>query len=194
METQQSNDKTTGHLFAGGGGDTQGAIAAGYNPIWAVEYDKYAAAVFRYRYPQTRLIQDDITSLSDDFIRNLTTPDVIIGGSPCPDFSSAGARAGLAGDRGQLFFEYIRFLRILQPKYFIFENVKGILTSNCGYDFQEVLRCFAEVGYVGSWQLKNASEYVPQNRERVFCVGMLRQYSDQQPITGQTTSISGNRA
>ena len=189
MENTHGKLKTTGHLFAGGGGDTQGAIAAGYNPIWAVEYDKYAAAVFRFRYPQTQLIEADISTLSDDFIGNLTTPDVIIGGSPCPDFSTAGGRAGLTGDRGQLFFEYIRFLRILKPKYFIFENVKGILTSNCGYDFQEVLHCFADVGYVGTWQLRNASQYVPQNRERVFCVGVLREDSEQQPITQQTAIV-----
>lgn len=179
VKNTTANTITTGHIFAGGGGDIQGAIAADHHPLWAVEYDKYAAAVLRYRFPQTQIIESNITQLSDDFITRLPRPDILIGGSPCPDFSTAGSGAGLAGDRGQLFFEYIRFLRLLQPKFFVFENVKGMLSSNGGNDFSQILEEFAQMGYVGTWQLKNASNYVPQNRERVFCVGVLRKHSEQ---------------
>lgn len=170
---------TTGHIFAGGGGDIQGAIAANQKPLWAVEYDKYAAAVLRFRFPEVQVIESDITQISDTFILSLPKVHTLIGGSPCPDFSSAGSGAGLAGDRGQLFFEYIRFLRLLQPQFFIFENVKGMLSSNNGDDFKQILQEFAQVGYVGSWQLRNANKYLPQNRERVFCVGILRKRSEQ---------------
>ena len=165
---------TSGHLFAGGGGDTEGAIAAGYKPIWAIEYDKYAAAVYRRRFPDVSLIESDITQLSDDTIRSFTIPDIIIGGSPCPDFSVAGNRSGLSGDRGKLFFEFVRFLRILQPQAFLFENVEGLLSHDNGETFARVIAAFAEVGYVGSWQLRNGSRHVPQNRRRVFCVGIQR--------------------
>ena len=168
---------TTGHLFAGAGGDSQGSRDAGYSPLWAVEHDFYAAAVYRYRFPQTQLIVADITTLSDEFIQSLPTPAIIIGGSPCSDFSLAGSRAGIEGSRGQLFFEFIRFLSIKQPPLFLFENVKGILSSNKGLDFEEVIKAFAEVGYVGTWQLRNGNRHVPQNRERVFCVGVHRRYS-----------------
>lgn len=168
---------TTGHLFAGAGGDTEGAIAAGYSPLWAVEHDFYAAAVYRYRFSQAELVQANITTLSNEFIQSLPTPAVIIGGSPCPDFSLAGSRAGIEGSRGQLFFEFIRFLSIKQPPLFLFENVKGLLSSSNGQDFEEVIKAFAEVGYVGTWQLRNGNRHVPQNRERVFCVGVHRRYS-----------------
>ncbi len=173
-----ANTNTTGHIFAGGGGDIQGAIAANHQPLWAVEYDKYAAAVLRFRFPEVDVIESDITQLSDDFILSLPRVRILIGGSPCPDFSAAGSGAGLAGDRGQLFFEYLRFLRLLQPEFFIFENVKGMLSSNSGHDFKQILQEFAQVGYVGNWQLRNASKYLPQNRERVFCVGVLRKHSE----------------
>lgn len=168
---------TSGHLFAGGGGDTEAAITAGYKPIWAVEYDKYAAAVYRHRFPETKLIQSDIGALSNEFIQSLPTPSIIIGGSPCPDFSLAGSRSGIEGNRGQLFFEFIRFLRIKQSPLFLFENVKGLLSSNEGEDFKAVIKSFAEVGYMGSWQLRNGNRHVPQNRERVFIVGVHRRYS-----------------
>ncbi len=163
---------TSAHLFAGGGGDTEGAIAAGYTPLWAIESDKHAAAVYRKRFPNTQLIEADIKTLSIEFIRQLPVPNILIWGSPCPDFSIAGKRAGIMGDRGQLFFEGIRFLGIVQPKLFLFENVQGLLSSNGGEDAKEVIRQFTKVGYVGSWQCRNGNRHVPQNRARVFFVGV----------------------
>lgn len=162
---------TTAHLFSGGGGDTEGAIAAGYKPLWAIEADKYAAAVYRKRFPYVQLIETDIRRVPDDFIRHLPVPDLLIAGSPCQDLSVAGSRAGLSGDRSSLFFEFIRFLRLQKPQSFIFENVSGLLGSNQERDFQAVLQSFAQVGYCVSWQVKNGKQWVPQNRERVFCVG-----------------------
>lgn len=169
---------TSGHLFAGGGGDTEGAIAANYKPVWAIEYDKYAASVYRKRFPETTLVESDITQLSDDFIQHLGVPSIIIGGSPCPDFSIAGSRSGFEGSRGQLFFEFVRFLRILQPPAFLFENVAGLLSHDDGKTFAKVIASFAKVGYVGSWQLRNGNRHVPQNRQRIFVVGIHRRCSD----------------
>ncbi|WP_368041853.1 DNA cytosine methyltransferase [Nostoc sp. TCL240-02] len=164
-------------LFAGGGGCSEGAITAGYKPIWAVENNPYAAAVYRKRFPTTQLIEQDIARLTDEFIRNLYSVDIVIGGSPCPDFSLAGKRAGIEGTRGQLFFEFVRCLQIIQPPAFLWEQVSAVLSSGKGLDFIKILDAFAEVGYVGSWQVRNGKRHVPQNRERLFCVGIHRRYS-----------------
>ncbi|WP_442938193.1 DNA cytosine methyltransferase [Nostoc sp.] len=163
-------------LFAGSGGCSQGAVAAGYKPIWAIECDPYAAAVYQKRFPTTQLIEQDITTLTDEFISLLPTPDIIIGGSPCQNFSLAGDRTGLEGDRSSLFFEFIRFLQILQPPFVLWENVSSVLSSGGGEDFIKILDAFAAMGYMGNWQVRNGNRHVPQNRERLFCVGIHRRY------------------
>ncbi len=165
-------------LFAGGGGDCEGAEKAGYQTLWCVENDKWAASVLRRRFPGTNIIEQDITTISDDFIKSLPVPDVLTFGSPCTNISLAGNRAGLAGDSSRLFFEGIRFLRIQQPKMLVFENVRGLLSSNEGEDFRTVIRSFAQVGYMGTWQVRNGNRHVPQNRERLFCVGIHRRYQN----------------
>ncbi|MBN3875259.1 DNA cytosine methyltransferase [Nostoc sp. JL23] len=165
------NCLTSAHAFSGGGGDTEGAIAAGYCPIWAIESDSHACAVYRKRFPHVRLIESDITDLSDEFIAGLPVPDAYIFGSPCPDFSLAGKRAGLAGDRGQLFFEGLRQIRLLKPRVCVWENVRGILSADKATAFPQVIEAFTSLGYRCTWQLRNGSRHVPQNRERVFIVG-----------------------
>lgn len=166
-------DLTAGFIFAGGGGCTQGAIAAGFAPIWAIEQDKHAAAVYRARFPDAAVYEADVREVdSNSFDR----PDCIIWGSPCPDFSIAGKRAGLDADRGALFFEGLRFLRLLKPKMFIFENVAGLLSIDSGRTFQRIIAEFASLGYAGTWQLRNANRHVPQNRQRIFCVGILQDF------------------
>lgn len=163
---------TTAHLFSGGGGDTEGAIAAGYKPLWAIEADKVAAAIYRYRFPHVTLVEADIITLSDSFIRCLPVPGLLIGGSPCQDLSVAGSRAGISGSRSSLFFEFVRCLRLLQPRAFIFENVPGLLSTGGGRDFETVIRSFAQLGYMGSWQVRSGQRWIPQNRKRVFIVGI----------------------
>lgn len=165
---------TAAFLFSGGGGDTQGSITAGYKPLWAIEHDKYAASVYRYRFPDTQVIESDVRLLTDEFISSLPKPDLFIFGSPCTDLSTAGKRNGINGSHSSLFFEGVRFLRLQQPSAFIFENVAGIISSNNRQDLAIVLSAFAELGYMGSWQKRNGSRYVPQNRERVFFVGIHR--------------------
>ncbi|QLE42272.1 DNA cytosine methyltransferase [Nostoc sp. C052] len=170
-------EPTAGMLFCGGGGCSEGAVAAGYRPVWAIEDNLYAAAVYRKRFPGVLLIEQDITTISDEFIRTLPTPDIIIGGSPCQNFSLAGDRTGIKGTRSGLFFEFIRFLEIKQPPFVLWENVDSVLSSGGGQDFIKILDAFAEVGYVGNWQVRNGNRHVPQNRERIFVVGMHRRYS-----------------
>jgi DNA (cytosine-5)-methyltransferase 1 len=88
--------------------------------------------------------------------------------------SIAGKRGGLSANRSSLFFEAIKIIRDKRPKYFIFENVKGLFSSNGGKDFDIVLRSIADIGYDGQWQLLNTRWFLPQNRERVYFVGHIR--------------------
>lgn len=106
---------------------------------------------------------------------------VVTFGFPCQDLSVAGKRQGLAGNRSGLFFEAIRVIRELKPEVFIFENVKGLLSSDGGADFVRCLREIANLGiYVCQWQLVNTSWILPQNRERIYFVGCLGEFSGRQ--------------
>lgn len=131
------------------------------------EIDRYASAVLRYRFPNVRNY-GDITRIDWAAVPDF---DLLVGGSPCQSFSVAGKRAGFSGASG-LYFEYLRALREKKPAHFIWENVKGVLSSNGGRDFARILDTMAEAGYSLWWQVLNARDFgVPQNRERVFVVG-----------------------
>lgn len=97
--------------------------------------------------------------------------NLITFGFPCQDLSIAGKRGGLQANRSGLFFEAMRIVRDAKPDYFVFENVKGLFSSNGGFDWLNVLREVADSGYDGQWQLLNTRVYLPQNRERIFFVG-----------------------
>ena len=132
------------------------------------EIDKHASAVLRYRYPNVKNY-GDITKIDWSSVPDF---DLLVGGSPCQDFSIAGKRAGIAGKRSGLFGHYRRALEEKKPSHFIWENVKGVLSSNGGKDFGFILDSLAEAGYSLTWQVLNAKDFgVPQNRERVFVVG-----------------------
>jgi DNA (cytosine-5)-methyltransferase 1 len=132
------------------------------------EIDKYASAVLKHRWPNVKNY-GDITKIDWSKVPDF---DILTGGSPCQDLSIAGKRAGLEGRRSGLFYEYMRAVREKKPKYFIWENVKGALSSQNGWDFAAVLNEMAEAGYSLWWQVLNAKDFgVPQNRERIFVVG-----------------------
>lgn len=132
------------------------------------EIDKYASMVLKYHYPNVNNY-GDISKIKWESVPDF---DVLTGGSPCQDFSIAGKRRGLSGTRSSLAWEYIRCLRDKQPKYFIWENVTGALSSRGGWDFANLLCAFSESGYSLWWQILNAKDFgVPHNRERIFVVG-----------------------
>lgn len=132
------------------------------------EIDKYASAVLKYHWPKIKNY-GDITKIDWSEVPDF---DLLTGGSPCQDLSIAGKRAGLEGARSGLFYEYMRAVKEKRPKYFIWENVKGALSSNKGFDFAAVLNEMAEAGYSLWWQVLNAKDFgVPQNRERIFVIG-----------------------
>jgi len=155
-------------LFSGYGGFKLACEKYGIETIGFSEVDKYACAVLKYRFPSIKNY-GDVTRVS---AKELPDVDLITGGSPCQDLSTAGKRAGLDGARSGLFFHFVRLIRELGPRYFIWENVKGALSSNQGWDFARVQIEMVEAGYDLQWIVLNSKDYgVPQNRERIFVVG-----------------------
>lgn len=160
-------------LFSGIGGFALGLRQAGieFEEHWFSEIDKNAINIYKKHFPNAKEL-GDVRAIRDFFG---IKADIITFGFPCQDLSVAGKRRGLAGDRSGLFFEAMRIIRELKPQYFIFENVKGLLTNNGGADFVGCLQEIADIGlYECEWQLVNTSWVLPQNRERVYFVGRLR--------------------
>lgn len=137
-------------------------------PIGFSEIDKYASMVLKYHFPKVKNY-GDCTTIKWEQVADF---DLLVGGSPCQDFSIAGKRRGLKGSRSSLAWEFIRCLSSKKPRYFIWENVKGVMSSRGGWDFANILSAFSESGYSLWWQVLNAKNFgVPQNRERIFVIG-----------------------
>lgn len=156
-------------LFTGCGGLDLGFDKAGFEIIWANEFDKTIWDTFTCNFPKVTL---DKRSIIDIPSTEIPSADGIIGGPPCQSWSEAGACRGINDHRGQLFFEYIRVLKDKQPLFFLAENVSGILAHIHKEAFQNILAEFSNAGYILSHKLLNAKYYnVPQDRERVIIVG-----------------------
>lgn len=156
-------------LFAGAGGLDLGFEKAGFRTIWANEFDKQIWATFEHNFPRTKLDRRSIVDVSPEEIPNC---DGIIGGPPCQSWSEAGAGRGIDDKRGQLFYDYLRILEAKQPKFFLVENVSGILSARHSEAFNGFLKAFEDTGYTISWQLVNANDYdVPEDRQRVIIIG-----------------------
>lgn len=156
-------------LFSGCGGLDKGFENAGFKTIWANEFDKNIWATFEANFPDTPL---DHRSITDVTANEIPDCDGMIGGPPCQSWSEAGAGRGINDQRGQLFYDYIKILKAKQPKFFLCENVSGILSSRHHDAFSGFLSEFEKAGYNVSWKLLNANDYdVPEDRERVIIVG-----------------------
>jgi hypothetical protein len=164
-------------LFAGIGGFRFGMESAGHECIGFCEIDKFARASYKAIHNTEGEIElHDITTVTDEEIRNIGHVDVICRGFPCQSFSIAGSRRGFEDTRGTLFFEIARFADILKPKYLFLENVKGLLNHDRGNTFKTILGSLDGLGYDVEWQVLNSKNFsVPQNRERVFIIGHLRE-------------------
>ena len=159
-------------LFSGIGGFHKGLEQAGFQIGWNgfSDIDKYANAVYQYQNKDAI----SLGSVTDIQGKNLPRVDAITFGSPCQDFSVAGRRSGLEGNRSSLISEAIRLIDECQPRFFIWENVKGTFSSNNGEDFWAIIQAFINIGgYRLEWQLLNTSWFLPQNRERIYLVGCL---------------------
>ena len=157
-------------LFSGCGGLDLGFERAGFNIVVANEYDPTIWDTFKANHPKTKLIEGDIRKIREgDFPNNI---DGIIGGPPCQSWSEAGAQRGIDDLRGQLFYEYIRILKSKRPKFFLAENVSGMLLGRHSEAVNNIISMFKDCGYNVSVTLVNAKDYgVPQERKRVFYIG-----------------------
>lgn len=184
-------------LFAGIGGFRLGMESAGHECVAFCEIDKFARASYKAIHNTEGEIElHDITTVTDEEIRNIGHVDVICGGFPCQAFSIAGARRGFEDTRGTLFFEIARFAAILKPKYLFLENVKGLLNHDKGDTFETILSALDELGYDVEWQVLNSKDFgVPQNRERVFIIGHFRGQRGRKifPIGGKNEKSSAER-
>src|SRR5690606_5073530 len=131
-------DLRVGSLFSGVGGIDMGLERAGMRVVWQAEKDRQCRAVLRRHWPDVTLYED----VRDVGRSNLAPIDVLAAGVPCQDVSVAGRRAGLAGERTGLFFEFVRIADELAPGWLVFENVPGLLSSNGGEDFAVCLEGF----------------------------------------------------
>lgn len=159
-------------LFSGAGGLDLGFEKAGFTIAMANEFDKTIWATYEKNH-KAPLIKGDIRSINEnDFPDGI---DGIIGGPPCQSWSEAGSLRGIEDDRGQLFYDYIRILRSKKPKFFLAENVSGMLANRHSEAVKNIVKMFEECGYDVSITLVNAADYgVPQDRKRVFYIGFRK--------------------
>lgn len=189
-------------FFSGVGGFTRGLELAGHECVGHCEFDKFAEAsyrsmhtiteeqrarlgeldkkkrqkeIFKSEYLNREWYEQDIRAVR---VANMPVADCWTFGAPCQDFSIAGRRAGLEGERSSLIREIFRILEETKeedkPTWLIYENVKGMLSSNRGLDFLSILFEMDRLGYDAEWQIINSRWYVPQNRERVYVIAHLR--------------------
>lgn len=159
-------------LFAGCGGLDLGFEKAGFDVIWANEYDETIHQTYLANHPNTILNTSDIRDLSAEDIPDC---DGIIGGPPCQSWSEGGKQLGIEDPRGQLFLEYIRIVGEKRPKFFLIENVQGILEEKHKDSLDGFLASLKALGYNITYELLNACDYkIPQERYRVFFVGIRK--------------------
>lgn len=171
-------------LFAGAGGLALGLEMAGFEHIGLVEIDKSAANTLKSNRPNWNVLCEDIEivasrNLEKEFGIKKYELDLLSGGAPCQSFSYAGKRLGLEDTRGTMFYHYATFLKKLQPKMFLFENVKGLLTHDKGKTFKTICDIFEEQGYKINYSVLNALDYgVAQKRERLIVIGVRNDLSE----------------
>ncbi len=163
------NILTVGGLFAGIGGIELGFKKVGFKISWANEIDKNAAITYRINHKH-KLFEKDLKELQTVEVEKI---DILTGGFPCQAFSVAGYRKGFEDDRGNVFFEILRFIDDLKPKVLFLENVKNLKSHDNGKTFKTVINELESRGYHLNYKVLNSSQYanVPQNRERIYIVG-----------------------
>jgi len=160
-------------LFSGIGGFDLAAQRCGIEVITHSEIDQQACKLLAARFPDARQL-GDISQVSEEVLRGLGPIDLVFGGWPCQDLSVAGRRAGLAGARSGLWSEVVRVLATTRPRWFVGENVPGLLSSNAGRDMATVVTDLAELGFLGAYRVLDARYFgVAQRRRRVLIVGCL---------------------
>jgi DNA (cytosine-5)-methyltransferase 1 len=182
-------------LFSGCGGMDLGFKNAGYELVWANDFEKAACDTYAINLGK-HIVYGDITELD---LKQIPDCDVMIGGFPCQDFSMIWKRGGLDTDRGNLYKYFVKAVQIKKPKIFVAENVKGLLTANKGAAVKTITEDFARMGYKVSVDLYNFADYgVPQIRQRVFIVGVRNdinwEFSKPEPTHEKNKYVSAGKA
>lgn len=159
-------------LFSGIGGIDLGFIQAGFDVIWANEFDKDAATTYRANFGNAYLVQKDIKTISAKEIPDF---DVLVAGFPCQPFSSAGNQKGFDDPRGNLFFEIARIVEAKRPQVIFLENVSNLLQHDDGKTFLTIYNALVPFGYAFKYRVMDSFDYgnVPQHRKRIFIVAFL---------------------
>lgn len=163
-------------LFAGAGGLGTGFEESGFNIVVANDIWAPAGLTYKANHPKVKYIVEDIAKINGDKLLkdtkyNKEDIDVIIGGPPCQGFSTLGKRF-IDDPRNKLFKEYVRIVSDIKPKFFVMENVSGILSMEKGKVLQNIIESFNNIGYQVKYKVLNAAEYgVPQQRERAIFIG-----------------------
>jgi DNA (cytosine-5)-methyltransferase 1 len=161
----------------------------GWKASFLSEIDRFPRAVLSHHYPKVPLHGDFTSIQAGDY----DPIDLLVGGTPCQSFSVAGLRGGLADDRGNLALEYLKLAQRLRPKWLVWENVPGVLSSAGGRDFGAVLGGLVELGYGFAYRVLDAQFFgVPQRRRRVFVVGYLGDWRRAAAVLFERHSLQGH--
>jgi DNA (cytosine-5)-methyltransferase 1 len=177
-ETNDTNSDISKYTFievcAGGGGLSSGLIKAGFTPILLNDNNKDCCKTLKYNHPEANVVCESMDKI--DYSPFINKVDLLTGGVPCQSFSQAGLRKGLEDPRGDLMIKFIEILNLVRPKLFMIENVKGLLTHNEGKTIEKIIDALNKNKlYNISYKCLDASKYdVPQKRERVFIVGVIK--------------------
>ena len=161
----------------------------GWNSVGFSEIEPFPSAVLKHHYPSVPNL-GDMTKYKE---WNLDSVGLLVGGTPCQSFSVAGLRKGLEDPRGNLALTYVGILDKFRPKWFVWENVPGVLSSNGGRDFGSFLGAVAELGYGFAYRVLDAQNFgVPQRRRRVFVVGCLGDWESAAKVLFESDCLSGD--
>lgn len=165
-------------LFAGMGGFRIAFQNNGCQCVFSSEIDKNACNTYELNFGEQP--SGDITKID---AKDIPEFDILCAGFPCQPFSIAGRRLGFEDTRGTLFFDVVRILKEKKPSAFLLENVKGLVSHNNGKTLDTIVNTLHEIGYNLKWQVLNAKDYgVPQNRERWYCIGILKEIASEEEI------------
>ena len=184
-------------LFSGVEAATLAWKPMGWKPIAFAEFDAFPSVVLAHHYPDVPNL-GDVTKIEGS--RYCGTVDLIVGGSPCQGFSVAGERLGLDDPRSALALAYVRLLSEVRPRWFVWENVPGVLSTNDGEDFRAFIEKITEIGYGVSWRILDAQyvrvpgfeRAIPQKRRRIFVVGYLGDWLKPAKVLFESKSLSGS--
>jgi len=164
----------------------------GWTPVAFSEIEKFPSEVLKHHYPQVPNVGDMTKFKEWNLDSNV---DVFVGGTPCQSFSVAGLRKGLDDPRGNLMLTYLAIADKYRPKWLVWENVPGVLSSNGGLDFASLLRGMGELGYGFAYRILDAQYFgVAQRRRRVFVIGCLGDWRSAAAVLFERHSLSGNIA